>query len=141
LLSAARNQLQTIFCIEEIMSDSHNQHETAIKTPKQLVVAVVAGFLVPILIIVLLVKYVSSDHKVGAGSSAQTPDAIASRISPVANEGFTFIDASAPKLCNLAKQSITQLVPLATPLVQLARRNSVMLVLGVHALHKVTTQS
>ena len=79
------------------MSDSHNQHETAIKTPKQLVVAVVAGFLVPILIIALLVKYVSSDNKVGAGSSAQTPDAIASRISPVANEGFTFIDASAPK--------------------------------------------
>ncbi len=79
------------------MSDSHNQHETAIKTPKQLVVAVVAGFLVPILIIVLLVKYVSSDNKVGAGSSGQTPDAIASRISPVANEGFTFIDASAPK--------------------------------------------
>ncbi|TXI96997.1 MAG: cytochrome c5 family protein [Burkholderiaceae bacterium] len=79
------------------MSDSHNEHETAIKTPKQLVVAVVAGFLVPILIIVLLVKYVSSDNKVGAGSQSQTPEAIAARISPVANEGFTFVDASAPK--------------------------------------------
>lgn len=79
------------------MSDSHNQHETAIKTPKQLIVAVVAGFLVPILIIVLLVKYVSSDNKVGAGSQSQTPEAIAARISPVANEGFTFVDASAPK--------------------------------------------
>lgn len=80
------------------MSDSHNQHETAIKTPKQLIVAVVAGFLVPILIIVLLVKYVSSDNKVGAGSESQTPDNIAARISPVANEGFTFVDASAPKV-------------------------------------------
>lgn len=80
------------------MSDSHNEHETAIKTPKQLVVAVVAGFLVPILIIVLLVKYVASDHKVGAGSQSQTPEAIAARISPVANEGFTFVDASAPKV-------------------------------------------
>ncbi len=80
------------------MSDSHNEHETAIKTPKQLVVAVVAGFLVPILIIVLLVKYVASDNKVGAGSQSQTPEAIAARISPVANEGFTFVDASAPKV-------------------------------------------
>lgn len=80
------------------MSDSHNEHETAIKTPKQLVVAVVAGFLVPILSIVLLVKYVASDNKVGAGSQSQTPEAIAARISPVANEGFTFVDASAPKV-------------------------------------------
>lgn len=80
------------------MSDSHNQHETAIKTPKQLIVAVVAGFLVPILIIVLLVKYVASDNKTGAGSSSQSPEAIAARISPVANEGFTFVDASAPKV-------------------------------------------
>ena len=59
----------------------------------------VAGFFgSPILIIVLLVKYVASDNKVGAGSQSQTPEAIAARISPVANEGFTFVDASAPKV-------------------------------------------
>lgn len=80
------------------MSDAHDEHESAIKTPKQLIVAVVAGFIVPILIIVLLVKYVSSNHTVGAGSTAQTAEAIAARISPVANEGYTLIDANAPKV-------------------------------------------
>ena len=53
------------------MSDAHDEHESAIKTPKQLIVAVLAGFIVPIIIIVLLVKYVASDHTVGAGSNAQ----------------------------------------------------------------------
>ncbi|MBR7800352.1 c-type cytochrome [Undibacterium fentianense] len=80
------------------MSDAHDEHESAIKTPKQLIVAVVAGFLVPILIIVLLVKFVASDNKVGAGSNSQTPDAIAARIAPVANEGFNFVDANGPKV-------------------------------------------
>lgn len=80
------------------MSDAHDEHESAIKTPKQLIVAVVAGFIVPILILVLLVKYVASDNKVGAGSDGQTAEAIAARIAPVANEGFTFVDANAPKV-------------------------------------------
>jgi cytochrome c5 len=80
------------------MSDAHDEHESAIKTPKQLIVAVLAGFIVPIIIIVLLVKFVSSDTTAGAGSNSQTPEAIAARISPVANEGFTFIDANAPKV-------------------------------------------
>ena len=80
------------------MSDAHDEHESAIKTPKQLIVAVLAGFIVPIMIIVLLVKFVASDDTVGAGSNAQTPEAIAARISPVANEGFTLLDAKAPKV-------------------------------------------
>jgi cytochrome c5 len=50
------------------------------------------------LIIVLLVKFVSSDHKVGAGSDSQSAESIAARISPVANEGFNFVDASGPKV-------------------------------------------
>ncbi|MDE2430031.1 MAG: cytochrome c5 family protein [Burkholderiales bacterium] len=79
------------------MSDAHDEHESAIKTPKQLIVAVLAGFLVPIIAIVLLVQFVSNDKKVGAGSAALTPEAIASRIAPVADEGFTFKDASGPK--------------------------------------------
>ncbi|MBC3910266.1 c-type cytochrome [Undibacterium umbellatum] len=79
------------------MSDAHDEHESAIKTPKQLIVAVLAGFLVPIIAIVLLVQYVSNDKKVGAGSSALTPEAIATRISPVADQGFNFKDASGPK--------------------------------------------
>ncbi|MFZ6798847.1 c-type cytochrome [Undibacterium sp. Di24W] len=80
------------------MSDAHDEHESAIKTPKQLIVAVLAGFIVPIIIIVLLVKYVSSNTTTGAGSNSQSPESIAARISPVANEGFTLIDANAPKV-------------------------------------------
>ncbi|MDO8651046.1 MAG: c-type cytochrome [Undibacterium sp.] len=80
------------------MSDAHDQHESPIKTPGQLIVAVLAGLLVPIIIIVLLIQYVSNGQKVGAGSSAQTPEAIVARISPVANEGYTFKDASGPKV-------------------------------------------
>ena len=79
------------------MSDAHDQHESAIKTPKQLIVAVIAGFLVPIIAIVLLVQYVSNDKKTGAGSTAQTPDAVAMRIRPVADDGYNFKDSSGPK--------------------------------------------
>jgi cytochrome c5 len=79
------------------MSDAHEEHESAIKTPKQLIVAVAAGFIVPIIAIVLLVQFVTAEHKVGAGSSALTPEAIAARISPVAADGFTLKDANAPK--------------------------------------------
>ena len=79
------------------MSDAHNEHESAIKTPKQLIAAIVAAILVPIVCIILLVQYVTGDPKVGAGSDAQTPNAIAARIGPVANEGYMFVDASAPK--------------------------------------------
>jgi cytochrome c5 len=79
------------------MSDAHNEHESAIKTPKQLIAAIVAGFLVPIVCIALLVVYVANTKKVGAGSEGQTPEAIAARIKPVADEGFTLRDANAPR--------------------------------------------
>ena len=76
------------------MSDAH---ETVIKTPGQLIGAVVAGFLVPIIIIWLLVIYVGGNPKTGAGSNAQSAEAIAARLKPVADEGYTLVDASAPR--------------------------------------------
>ena len=76
------------------MSDAH---ETAIKTPGQLIAAVVAGFLVPIIIIWLLVVYVGASPKPAAGSNAHSPEAIAARLKPVADEGYTLVDASAPR--------------------------------------------
>jgi cytochrome c5 len=79
------------------MSDAHNDHESAIRTPKQLIVAIVASFVVPIIAIILLVKYVSSDHQVGAGSNALTAEATAARIKPVSDEGFTLKDSNAPR--------------------------------------------
>ena len=86
------------------MSDAHNEHQSGIKTPKQLIAAVAAGFLVPIVCIVLLVEFVTSEPKEGAGSSGQTAASIEARIKPVADDGFTFRDANAPKVLMTGEQ-------------------------------------
>ncbi|MES2101412.1 MAG: c-type cytochrome [Pseudomonadota bacterium] len=71
------------------MSDAHTQHdhdgphEGPIKTPKQLILAVLYAFVVPVIVIVMLVEYVTADHRPAAGSQALTPDAVAQRIQPV----------------------------------------------------------
>lgn len=83
------------------MSDAH--HESAIKTPKQLILAVIAAFLVPIICIVLLVEYVTNDRREGAGSD-NTPASIEQRIRPVADEGFTLRDANAPKVLKTGEE-------------------------------------
>ncbi|HEY4067612.1 MAG TPA: c-type cytochrome [Burkholderiaceae bacterium] len=67
-------------------SDHHDDgpHEGPIKTPKQLILAVVYAFVIPIAVIVLLTNYVTSDHRPAAGTDTLTsPDAIAGRIRPV----------------------------------------------------------
>lgn len=79
------------------MSDQHESHGSAIRTPKQLVLAIAAGFLVPIICILLLVELVGTDRKVGAGSQAQSEQAITARISPVADQGFTLVVGSGQK--------------------------------------------
>ena len=71
------------------MSDAHSTtdhdapHEGPIKTPKQLIVAVLFSFLIPIFGIVLLVSYVGAEHQSAAGSDAQSQEATARRIMPV----------------------------------------------------------
>tara|TARA_S200000501_G_C20659114_1_gene671034 strand:- start:544 stop:771 length:228 start_codon:yes stop_codon:yes gene_type:complete len=69
---------------------STDNKEAFIKTPKQLILVILASFIIPILIIVLLVKFVSTSTKTGAGSNSQTPEAIAKRIMPIADENFNF---------------------------------------------------
>jgi len=72
------------------------------KTPQQLITAVILAFIVPVIIILLLVNLVTSANKVGAGSDALHPEAIALRIKPVAN--FSLVDANAPKLAKTGQQ-------------------------------------
>jgi cytochrome c5 len=79
------------------MSDAHNEHQSAIRTPKQLMAAILAGFLIPIIVIVLLVQYVSNTEKVSAGSNIQSQESVAARLRPVADDGYTLKDANAPK--------------------------------------------
>ena len=69
------------------MSDAHADHdlphEGPIKTPKQLLWAVVAAFVVPIVVILLLVNYVVADKAPAAGSDGLSAEAVARRIQPV----------------------------------------------------------
>ena len=74
---------------------SDQQHASLIKTPKQLIVTIVAAFVVPILIILLLVSYVTSSRKVGAGSEGTTATVTADRIAPIAK--LELVDANAPR--------------------------------------------
>jgi cytochrome c5 len=75
------------------MSDAQNPHEPSathdgphegpIKTPKQLILAVIYAFVVPIIVILLLVEFVTTEHRPAAGTGALTPEATAERIAPV----------------------------------------------------------
>jgi cytochrome c5 len=64
------------------VDNTHDQHESFIKTPQQLVVVVLLAFLVPIIGIILVVQLVLS--RPGADPNALTPEAVNARIQPVA---------------------------------------------------------
>ena len=69
------------------MSDAphsaEENHEGPIKTPKQLVVAVVASFVIPIIVIIMLANFVNFGDKSGAGSDGMTAESVGRRIQPV----------------------------------------------------------
>jgi cytochrome c5 len=94
------------------MSDSHDtaphdeaSHEGPIKTPKQLIAAVVASFLVPIVAIILLVNYVDFGAKPSAGSDGLGPEAVAKRLQPIG--AVEIRDASAPAVLHTGEQVYT----------------------------------
>ena len=89
------------------MSDAHNEQQSAIKTPKQLIAAVAGFFLVTVIGIILLVQFVTAQKLTGAGSDSQSAEAIEERLSPVANAGYTFKDASGPKVLQSAEAIYT----------------------------------
>jgi cytochrome c5 len=77
------------------MSDPHDPdsaHTGPIKTPKQLIWTVVASFVVPIFVIVLLVNYVAKGDRIGAGTQALDAESVALRVAPVGR--VTLKDAS-----------------------------------------------
>ncbi len=63
--------------------DHDDAHTGPIKTPKQLVWAVLFAFVVPVVLIILLANYVSTAAKPAAGTQALDEQAVASRIAPV----------------------------------------------------------
>jgi cytochrome c5 len=84
-------------------ADGHDlPHEGPIKTPKQLVAAVVASFVVPIVAIILLVNYVATQPKEGAGTAVLDAQAVAARIAPVGKVEVR--DASNPATLKTGEQ-------------------------------------
>ncbi len=91
--------------MSDVQHTSHadSPHEGPIKTPKQVIAAVAAGFLIPIAIIVLLAVYVSSGQRIGAGSDGVAADeALARRIEPVGRVEVR--DESAPAALKTGEQ-------------------------------------
>ena len=68
---------------EQDLQEYEPAHEGPIKTPKQLILAVLWAHIVPVAGIVLLVWFVSAQFKPAAGSDALAAAAIAKRIQPV----------------------------------------------------------
>ena len=86
------------------MSDAAREenHEGPIKTPKQLIAAVVASFVVPIVAIIMLANFVNFGDKVGAGSDGMSADAVGKRIQPVGS--IEVKDASNPGVLKTGDQ-------------------------------------
>lgn len=83
--------------------DPHEEsHEGPIRTPRQLIVAVVASFVVPILIIILLVNFVDFGARTGAGSESLGAEAVAQRLQRVGRVEIK--DASAPQVMRTGEQ-------------------------------------
>jgi cytochrome c5 len=79
-----------------------SDHDSLIKTPKQLITVIALSFIVPIIIIVLLVSYVNSQSRVGSGTDASAAKAVEQRIKPIA--GFEIRDASAPRVLRAGEE-------------------------------------
>jgi cytochrome c5 len=79
-----------------------SDHDSPIKTPKQLITVIALSFIVPIIIIVLLVSYVNSQSRIGSGTDAAAAKAIEQRIKPIA--GFEIRDASTPRILRTGEE-------------------------------------
>lgn len=64
-------------------SHDDESHEGFIRTPKQLMAVVVASFVVPVIVIIMLINFVAWDRKPSAGSEGLGAEAVARRIQKV----------------------------------------------------------
>jgi cytochrome c5 len=79
------------------------EHESPIKTPKQLIIVILLAFLVPIIGILMIASYITNQRTVDTASPAMAPDAVAKRLKPVGE--VTLIDASAPKVARSGEET------------------------------------
>ena len=78
--------------MSDVLPAEHESHEGLIRTPKQLVVVLVASFVLPVVIIIMLINFVAWDTKPAAGSDGLGPEAVARRIQPVGVSDFKDIN-------------------------------------------------
>jgi cytochrome c5 len=83
-------------------TQQHEEHDSPIKTPKQLITTIVLALVLPIIIIIMLVNMVAAGNAPVAGSDALGPEATAKRIAPVAK--LEVVDASGPKVFKTGDQ-------------------------------------
>ena len=73
----------------------HDTHSSFIKTPRQLIVVVLAAFIVPIVGVLLAVQLIV--HRPHANPEAMKPEAVAARIQPVGKVEFGAAGDSGPR--------------------------------------------
>ena len=88
--------------IQEHHETHEEEHGSLIKTPKQLIVTVVLAFILPVLVILLLVNFVTAGEKTAAGSNSLAAQAIGERIAPVAT--LELVDATGPNVFKTGEQ-------------------------------------
>lgn len=81
---------------------SEAPHGAPIKTPGQLIAAVIAGFAIPVIVIVLLAYYVDNSTRTGAGTDELSDAAVARRVAPIAQ--LNLRDANAPHVYKTGEQ-------------------------------------
>ncbi|WP_250526391.1 c-type cytochrome [Caballeronia sp. GAWG2-1] len=79
---------------------SEAPHGAPIKTPGQLIAAVIAGFGIPVAIIILLAVYVNNSTRTGAGTDLEA--SVKERIAPAAQVDIR--DANAPRVYKTGEQ-------------------------------------
>ncbi|MGV2288363.1 c-type cytochrome [Trinickia sp. YCB016] len=81
---------------------SEAPHGAPIKTPGQLIAAIIASFAIPVVIIILLANYVNESSRTGAGTDGLSDAAVAQRVAPIAQ--LNLRDANAPHVYKTGEQ-------------------------------------
>src|ERR1700712_443757 len=87
---------------EEQHHDDDAEHESGIKTPKQLITVVAAAIIVPVIVIIMLTQFVTLDNKESPGSAAYAASSVAARIAPIASDAV--FDATAVVVAKTGQQ-------------------------------------
>jgi cytochrome c5 len=87
------------------MSEKHtDEHESFIKTPKQLITVVILAFVVPIALIVVLTQLATQQSGVDHNDPAYSDEAVARRLKPVGE--VVISDPNAPKVEKTGQQVV-----------------------------------